>query len=189
MLPAAWGIEYLGWNVKWIAGYPSTTASFVLGLERGEIDMSAFSTTGLPSSLFDRNKYTILYQTGSNRCTGPSSLPAIQGILVFAVAMENKIADPVAQKAFEYWCNSSSIGTWIALPPGAPAAVVDAYRAAFGKVAADPAFLEQGKSLSPDFSSVSHESLTAAVRSYGEVSPEVIAVMPRMLRRQGLELN
>jgi hypothetical protein len=189
MLPAAWGIEYLGWNVKWIAGYPSTTASYVLGLERGEIDMSAFSTSGLPSSLFDGSKYTILYQTGSNRCTGPSTLPAIHGIQVFAAAMENKIADPLAQKAFEYWCNSSSIGTWMALPPGAPAALVDTYRAAFSKIATDPAFLEQGRSLSPDFSAVSHASLTTAVRSYGQVSPEVIEVMPKMLRRQGLALN
>jgi hypothetical protein len=43
--------------------------------------------------------------------------------------------------------------------------------------------------LSPDFSAVSHASLTTAVRSYGQVSPEVIEVMPKMLRRQGLALN
>lgn len=151
--------------------------------------MSAFSTSGLPGSLFDRSRYTILYQTGSNRCTGPSSLPVIAGVPLFAAAMEGKIADAAAKKAFDYWCNSSSIGTWMALPPGTPAAAVDAYRTAFGKLATDPAFLEQGRSLFQDFSWVSHESLTAAVRSNEQVSPEVIGIMPQMLRRQGLEVN
>jgi hypothetical protein len=103
--------------------------------------------------------------------------------------MNGKLTDPLAQKAFDYWCNGSSIGTWIALPPGTPAAVIEAYRAAFDKVAADPAFLEQGKSYSQDFSPVSFEDLTAAARAYGQVSPEVVDVLPQMLRRQGLSLN
>jgi hypothetical protein len=53
----------------------------------------------------------------------------------------------------------------------------------------DPAFLEQGRSYAQDFSSVSFEDVTEAARSYGEVSPEVIEVLPQMLRRQGLALN
>ena len=189
MMPAAWGIDYLGWNVKWVSGYPSATAAYVLALERGEIDLSAFSTSGLPSSLFDKSKYTILYQTGSNRCHTPSSLSSVQGVQIFSEAMSGKITDPLAQTAFEYWCNGSSIGTWLALPPSTPAAIVDVYRTAFRKAAADPAFLEQGRSYAQDFSAISFEDLTSAVRSYAKVSPEVVDVLPQMLRRQGLALN
>jgi hypothetical protein len=36
---------------------------------------------------------------------------------------------------------------------------------------------------------VSYEDVTEAAREYGEVSTEVIGVLPAMLRRQGLALN
>jgi hypothetical protein len=189
MLMAAWGREYLGWNIRWVSGYPSPTSAIILALERGEIDITGFSTSGLTESLLDRNKYTIIYQTGSNRCTTPSALSVIAGIPLFATAIKGKIADPVAQKAFDYWCNGGSTLVWMALPPGTPAAIVDVYRAAYSKIAADPAFLEQGKRFSQDISAVSHESLTATVRAYGQIAPEVTGFMPQMLRRQGLVLN
>ena len=35
MQTTAWGIEILGWNAKWVLGYPGTN-DLVLALERGE---------------------------------------------------------------------------------------------------------------------------------------------------------
>jgi tripartite-type tricarboxylate transporter receptor subunit TctC len=189
MLPVAWGIDHLGWNAKWITGFPSQTPALVLALERGEVDMTAFSVTGLTESLLDQSKYRIMYQTGSNRCTRPSSLSGLQNTPIFAQTMKGKIADPLAQKAFDYWCNSASIVTWMALPPNTPAAIVDTYRGAFAKIAADPAFLEQGKVFSADISAVTHEGVTATVRAFGQASPEVIDFRRQMLRRQGLDLH
>lgn len=77
----------------------------------------------------------------------------------------------------------------MALPPGTPAEIVDVFRAAFKRAMADPAFLEQGRSYAQDFSPVPFEDLTDAVRSYAKVSPEVVDVLPQMLRRQGLVIN
>ena len=39
-----WGVKYLGWNIKWVRGYPST-AELRQALERGEIDMSTFGAS------------------------------------------------------------------------------------------------------------------------------------------------
>jgi hypothetical protein len=189
MMMAAWGIDYLGWNVRWVSGYPSPTAAMILALERSEIDMTGFSATGLTGSLLDPSRYTVIYQTGSSGCIMPSSLRVIAATPLFATAMKGKIADPLAQKAFDYWCNSASTLVWMALPPGTPAGIVDVYRAAFGRIAADPAFVEQGRMFSEEFSPVSSQSLSATVHAYGEVSPEVTGFMPRMLRRQGLRVN
>jgi tripartite-type tricarboxylate transporter receptor subunit TctC len=189
MLQAAWGIDYLGWNAKWVSGYPSQTSAITLALERGEVEMTGFAGAGLTGPLLDQSKYAVIYQTGSNRCTAPSLLPVLQGTPLFSETMKGKIAEPLAQKAFDYWCNSASVTTWMALPPGTPAAVVDTYGTAFSKIGADPAFLEQGRMFSHDLSAVSHEAITATVRSYGQASPEVIGFMPQMLRRQGLDLN
>jgi hypothetical protein len=189
MLMAAWGIDYLGWNVRWVSGYPSPTSAMVLALERGEIDMTGFSTSGLTDTLLDQSKYKIIYQTGTGTCTVPSALRVIADVPLFAAAVKARIADPVARQAFDYWCQAGSTIVWLALPPGTPAAVIETYRVAFGKIAADPAFLEQGRRFSQDVSLASHESLTATVRSYEHVSPEVAGVMPQMLRRQGLTVN
>ncbi|MEA2984227.1 MAG: hypothetical protein QOD94_481, partial [Alphaproteobacteria bacterium] len=38
VLVTAWGIEFLGWNAKWVVGYKGTSDLFT-ALERGEIDM------------------------------------------------------------------------------------------------------------------------------------------------------
>jgi hypothetical protein len=189
MMPAAWGSEYLGWNLKWVSGYPSNSAALFLALERGEIDMTAFSVSGLPATVFDRSRFTIIYQTGSNRCHAASSLPQLKDVPIFGNEMHGKISDPVAQKAFEYWCNGTSIATWIALPPDTPQAIVDVYRTAYAKAMADPAFIEQGRTYAKDFSAVSYQDTTEAVRENGEVSTEVTGVLPGMLRRQGLVLN
>lgn len=189
MIPVGWGADYLGWNIKWVGGYPSNSSAFALALERGEIDLTAFSASGLPSSIFDKNKFTVIFQTGSNRCHTPSSLSMVQGVPIFGTAMEGKISDPLAKRAFDYWCNSSSIGTWLALPQNTPEPIVQAYRAAYGKMSVDPEFLAQGRGYADDFSPVSHQDLTEAARSLSEVSPEVVDFVPQMLRRQGLAIN
>ena len=40
MQTTAWGIDYLGWNAKWVLGYRGTN-DLMVALERGEIDMTS----------------------------------------------------------------------------------------------------------------------------------------------------
>lgn len=189
VLTAAWGIEYLGWNVHWVSGYPSATSGMALAMERGELDMTGFSTAGVSDTLFDRGKFSVIYQTGSKRCSTPSSIDELKGVEIFANAIKGKISDPVAQKAFEYWCNSSSTFVWMALPPGTPEPIVETYRAAFAKMAVDPTLIEQGRKFSKEFAFVPHESLTALVHNLAALSPEVTNFMPELLRKQGRPIN
>jgi hypothetical protein len=39
MQMTAWGMGFLGWNAKWVVGYPGTN-DLTIALERGEIDMT-----------------------------------------------------------------------------------------------------------------------------------------------------
>ena len=189
MLPAAWGNAYLGWNVKWVTGFPSQTPALSLALQRGEVDMTGFSTSGLSGALLDRSKFMPIYQTGSEKCTRRSSLPALQATPIFAETMKGNISDPVAQKAFDHWCTSSSIVTWMALPPSTPAAIADIYRSAFSKIAEDPVFLEQARIFSPDASATSYQSVTDTVQTLAQTSAEVFEFRQQMLQRQGLEMK
>ena len=56
-----WGVEYLGWNVKWVTGYPGTN-ELMIALDRGEIDMT---TTGNIFALADRIKAGYAYVNAS----------------------------------------------------------------------------------------------------------------------------
>lgn len=188
MQMAAWGADYLGWNIKWITGYRGNP-ELMLAFERGEVDMTAFANTTLKPSLLDKSKFTFLYQSGSNAATVPATMPALAGVPLLTDAMKGKIADPLAQQAFQYWQNISSINNWVALPPNTPSGIVEAYRAAFRKTMADPDFLAQAAKMGDDVSVVSPESMEAVIKTLAELPPEALGYMRQILARQGLNLD
>lgn len=59
MRMAIWGRKFLGWNLKWVIGYPGSS-DLALALERGEIDMTTFPGAYLADKLTDTRKYKIL---------------------------------------------------------------------------------------------------------------------------------
>ncbi len=188
MQMTAWGIDYLGWNVKWVSGYRGTP-DLILALERGEIDMTSFANTEVRPSLLDTSKYRIIYQSGSNRATQPASLPAIAKTPMFAKAMAGKISDPLAKQAFAYWRNISSVSKWAALPPNTPKPIVAAYHAAFHKLMADPDFIARGQKISEDLSAVSPEDVTDLVQALARTSPAAVSYITEMLTKQGLKVD
>lgn len=187
MQMAAWGADHLGWNIKWITGYRGNP-ELMLAFERGEIDMTSFANTTLKPDLFDKTKYTILYQSGASAATVPATMPALAGVPLLSDAMKGKIADPLEQKAFQYWQNISSINNWVALPPNTPAPIVEAYRAAFRKSMADPEFLAQVARIGEDVTVLPHESMEKVIRTLATLPPEAFGYMKQTLARQGLTI-
>lgn len=185
MQMAAWGADYLGWNIKWITGYRGNP-ELMLAFERGEVDMTSFANTTLKSELFDKSKYTILYQSGSNAGTVPATMPQLSGVPLLSEALQGKITDPLAQNAFRYWQNISSINNWIGLPPNTPAVIVETYRAAYRKTMVDPGFLAQAAKMGDDVTVVSPESMERTVNTLAALPPEALGYMKKVLARQGL---
>jgi hypothetical protein len=64
MLITAWGIEYLGWNAKWVLGYGETNA-LMIALERGEIDMTSTANMFQIGRLTQAGSAMILTQSGT----------------------------------------------------------------------------------------------------------------------------
>jgi hypothetical protein len=184
---AAWGSDYLGWNIKWITGYRGNP-ELMLAFERGEVDMTSFANTTLKPELFDKSKYTILYQSGSNAATLPAAMPALAGVPLLTDAMKGKIADPLAQQAFQYWQNISSINNWVGLPPNTPSGIVEAYRYAYRKTMVDPDFLAQAAKMGDDVSVVSPESMETVIKTLAALPPEALGYMKKVLARQGLNI-
>ena len=187
---AAWGIKYLGWNARWVTGY-GNDADLALALERGEIEVTTFAdaSIGQMPALLDKTKFTFPYQTGIDAGQMSSSQPVMAGVPLFDTLMAGKLTDPLAIEAYEYWRDLSYVFKWFALPPVTPKPIVDAYRAAFEKIVADPDFIAQSQNISPGVSSLPVEDLIKNVREVASVRPEALGFMTQMLREQGLKVE
>src|SRR5207237_8061809 len=101
MQMTAWGVEFLGWNARWIVGYRGTN-ELMLALERGEIDMTSTANLFLLQKLIETGKFKILVQTGMLRNGAAVSRPDFGDAPVLEHMLKGKLTDPVANKTFEY---------------------------------------------------------------------------------------
>jgi tripartite-type tricarboxylate transporter receptor subunit TctC len=182
----AWGIEFLGWNAKWVMGYRGTPDVFI-ALERGEIDMSGTGNVQLINRLTETGKFKVLVQTGTlsegkivSRSEFGSDVP------MFAKLMEGKIKDPIQQKGFDYWYALLTTDKWVALPPNTPKPILDVYRTAFDKLFTDKEFIERSKKVSEDFELQHASDIESTVKTLGGTPPEALEYISAMLRKQGI---
>ncbi len=188
MQMTAWGIEYLGWNAKWVIGYRGTN-ELMLALEREEIEMTATGNIFLIKKLVDTGKFKILAQSGALRNGKLIGRPDFGEAPVFAKLMEGKIKEPLALQAFEYWSSIAVTDKWMALPPKTPKAMVDAHRAAYTKLMDDRDFLEKGKKLSEGFEPMTAGDVEVLVRKLAGLPTEATDYMTVILRKQGLDVQ
>lgn len=184
---AGWGIKYLDWNAKWIAGYRGTPA-LMLALERGEIGMTSFANQEMKAELLDKNKYAIIYQSGINAGRTPAETKGLEGVPLFASAMEGKFKSEVEKQAFAYWRAISSIIKWAALPPDTPADIAAAYRGAFAKTINDAEFKVLSKKMNEEVTIIKAEDLQQQVQALADLPPEALGYMLAMLKDQGLKI-
>ena len=186
MQTTAWGIAFLDWNAKWVVGYPGSN-ELLLALDRGEIDMTATGNLFQIRKVLATGKFKIRAQTGSLQDGKLTSRAEFEGTPFVADLLKDKIKDPLAREGYLYWSSITAIDKWIALPPGTPETYVKAYREAFVKSSKDPEFAEAGKKVSEDFEPMTAEDVTELIQNLGKTSPEAIAFIADMLKKQGLQ--
>jgi tripartite-type tricarboxylate transporter receptor subunit TctC len=185
MAMAAWGRAYLGWNLKWVAGYRGTNELF-LALERGEVEMTATGNLAPIEKLIATGKFKILVQTGTRRDGEFSARQEFGDAPLIPILMQGKIADPVAAEAFDYWLElHSGAEKWLALPPGSPAPMVETYRQAFADMVQDPNFIERGKKIADDFTPVGYRDVERWMKKLGSTPDAAIDFISVMMQRQG----
>lgn len=186
MLSTAWGIEFLGWNAKWVVGYPGTN-DLMLALSRGEIDMTSTGNMFQIEKFLSSGKFQVLSQSGSLEGGAFVAREDFGGAPLFHEQMRGKIKDDIAAKGFAYWSSLTAIDKWLALPAKTPQAMVQVYREAFINAVKDPRFSEKGKTLSEDFEPMSHEDVKMLLVALNETPIEATNYINEMLRRQGLD--
>lgn len=180
-----WGAEYLGWNMRFVVGYPGT-AALMLALRRGEIDSFGTSSLSMLSGLRKQGTYKEIVQIGQMRNGKVVARGYAPDVPTMAALLDGKLSG-VAQASFRYWSDSNQIDKWYALPPETPAPVVAAYRAAYLKVVTDPEFIKRGRAqISPDFGYQTADDLTRLVRDTSYPSADITAYMLKLRVKYGL---
>jgi tripartite-type tricarboxylate transporter receptor subunit TctC len=179
-----WGAAFLGWNVKWVRGYPSTS-EVRQALERGEIEMATFGATKDFEYLLKNGKFTIISQTGYVQGGQRIKRPVLGNAPIFSDLVRDKIQDPMPRQAFNYWEDVSQIGMWVALPPATPGHIVDTYVKAFDATISDAKYQDEYARIDPDSIVARKSDLENLVTSLAKVSPETLKYLEDELRRQG----
>ena len=188
MLITMWGIEYLGWNAKWILGYPGTN-DLMIALERGEVDMTSTGNMFQIEKLSQGDKFEVLTQSGTLRDGTIVGRPDFGNTPVFNDLIKNKITDALAQKAFAFWRAQNSIDKWLALPEGTPQEIIEIYRNAYKELGTDPDFIEQGRKMSEDFVQMSYQDIARLVKILDETPIEATEFTDVLLRKQGVHVT
>jgi hypothetical protein len=181
---ALWGAAFLGWNMKWVRGYPRTS-DLRQAMERGEIDMTSFGSIRDIKYLLDTGKFKVASQSGPIKDGKHTKRPVFGNAPVIAELVEGKIADPLAKQAFQYSEDVSQIGFWLALPPGTPDNVVATYVKAFEATLNDPQYQAEVEKLNPDSPVATKAELEGLVGKLAKVSPETLGFIQAELKRQG----
>lgn len=179
-----WGASFLGWNVKWVVGYQST-GEVRQALERGEVEMATFGATKDFDYILKTGKVTVISQTGQVQDGKRVKRPILGDAPIFSELVRDKIQEPEARRAFNYWEQVSQIGMWVALPPGTPDAIVDTYVKAFEATTNDPVFQNEYSKIDPDSIVASKADIERQVGELAKVSPETLKFLEGELRRNG----
>jgi tripartite-type tricarboxylate transporter receptor subunit TctC len=184
-LMAAWGIGVLGWNAKWVVGYRSTS-SLMLAMQQGEIDMTATSNTFSLQHLIDSGKFKVLTQSGGLQNGALVPRPEFPNAPLLSDQVASKMSDPIAVQSFNYWRGVLLADKWLALPPGTPRPIVEAYIKAYRDMSADAEFLTQGRRISEVFAPMTDADIRSLIGAVGAAPPEAIAYLDTLLKRQGI---
>jgi tripartite-type tricarboxylate transporter receptor subunit TctC len=180
------GKELLGWNVRFVVGYPGTSF-MLLAVRRGETHMMGTSNLSLLKEMFATGDFVGVAQLGGGEGgQNDEARTNFENIPTFPTMVKGK-ASGLAAEAFEFWTALNDIDKWYALPPGTPKEIVDAYRTAWAKMIKDPEFIKQGKSLfSVDFAPVSGELQQEMVAKTAYPKSAIVSYMDELKVKHGL---
>jgi tripartite-type tricarboxylate transporter receptor subunit TctC len=181
-----WGVAALGWNVRWVRGYPSTS-ELRQALERGEIEMSTFGAGRDITGLLESGNFKVVIQGGTVKDGQHVPRSAFGDAPILSDLVKGKITDPLERKAFEYSENVSQVGMWLALPPKTPEPLVAAYVKAFGATLNDPDYRADFAKIDPDSPVASKADIEALIGRLAEVSPETLDYIKAEIKRQNVD--
>lgn len=179
-----WGADILGWNVKFVVGYPGT-GPLALAAMRGEIDMYGTSGLNEVNQVLSRG-FVALVQDGAAVAGKFQPRQDFPDVPVFDRLTEGKLSG-IAKETFDFWLSRFQMDKFYALPAGTPAGHVAAYRAAYAELFQDPEFIKTATlQFGADFNIVTGEEVARLVQRGAYPKKEITAYLESLKVRYGL---
>jgi hypothetical protein len=100
--------------------------------------------------------------------------------------VKDRITDPRARRAFDYWKTLTLPGQWFALPPATPDHIVALYRKAYAAAQKDPEFKTRVQKIAADTIFMSVADTENLIRSLAETDNDTLGVITEIQRKQGI---
>jgi len=178
-----WGAKYLGWNARWIVGYPGT-AEMVLALRQGEIEMWGTGNAKLIQDLRQDGVVEPLAQIGQKRREDFPNVPTFIEVLG-----ENK-PEGLPWKAYQLWVGATEVDKFLVAPEGTPDEITQILRDAWNKMVVDPNFKKGAEKFYGQAWTARDAAKTLALaKEATDSSPEVSAFLRKIRLEHGLPVG
>jgi tripartite-type tricarboxylate transporter receptor subunit TctC len=175
-----WGAEYLGWNMRWIYGYPGSR-ELQLALRQGEIDMWSTQNAKLVKDLQSDGVVQIICTDEERRREDFPEVPTFNDVL------GAKKPTGLAWQAYIGWAGAPELDKFLVAPEGTPDHLVKILRAAFFKLTKDPEVDKEGDKFFGDgWKPQSAEMIEAVIADQIAIPKEAKDFITKLRQKYGL---
>ena len=178
-----WGAEYLGWNLRWIYGYPGSR-ELQLAIRQGEIDMWATQNAKLVKDLQREGVVQIVGTAEDQRRADFPDAPT------FVELLGSKKPTGLTWQAYQAWAGAPDLDKYLVVPDGTPDHLVKLLREAFSKVMKDPEVDKDGDKFFGDgWKAHSAEKIEAVIRDHIAIPKEAKDYITKMRQKYNLPVG
>jgi len=178
-----WGAEYVGWNLRWIYGYPGSR-ELQLAIRQGEIDMWATANIKLVKDLQREGVVQIVLAEDERRRDDFPDVPT------FAETLGAKKPTGLAWQSFIGWAGSPDLDKFLVAPQGTPDHQVKLLREAFAKLMKDPEVDKEGDKFFGDgWKPVTAEKVESLIRDQIDIPKEAKDFITKLRQKYNLPLG
>jgi tripartite-type tricarboxylate transporter receptor subunit TctC len=178
-----WAAEYLGWNLRWIYGYPGSR-ELQLAIRQGEIDIWATANVKLVNDLKREGVVQVLLAEDERRRADFPDVPT------FLETLGAKKPTGLAWQAFVGWAGSPDLDKFLVAPAGTPDHLVKTLREAFAKVMKDPEVDKEGDKFFGDgWRPITPERVEEVIHEQTSISKEAKDFITKLRQKYNLPVG
>ena len=178
-----WGAEYLGWNLRWIYGYPGSR-ELQLAIRQGEIDLWATQNAKLVKDLQREGLVQIVATEEDQRREDFSEVPT------FIELLGAKKPAGLSWQAYQAWAGAPELDKYLVVPEATPENLVKLLREVFLKAMKDPEVDKEGDKFFGDgWKPIAAEKIEVVIRDHIAIPKEAKDFITKMRQKYGLPVG
>src|SRR5262245_21836519 len=178
-----WGAEYLGWNLRWIYGYPGSR-ELQLAIRQGEIDIWATQNAKLVQDLQREGVNQAICTEEDRRREDFPNAPT------FLELLGAKKPSGLSWQAYQAWAGASELDKYLVVPEGTPEHLVKLLREAFTKIMKDPEVDKEGDKFFGDgWRAIGADKLETVIREHIAIPKEAKDYITKLRQKYNLPVG